>query len=94
MVSGDEAPGYARIVPRRDRKQRRDPRRLGLEVAVGLDVVDLEVEEPRPRLSRNCPRCGATGRIDLVDTAEQRAFLSCPECGSQWDTDRTSVRTL
>ena len=36
----------------------------------GLDVTE-----------RDCPECGGTGEVTVVDTAGWARFADCPECG-------------
>lgn len=40
---------------------------------------------------RVCGHCGAEARIDMIDMARARAYLTCRSCGNEWDTDRLQV---
>ena len=64
----------------------------GLEVAVGLPPEEAEPDEQTP-LGLACPTCHTRGHIDMIDTAARRAYLTCPRCGRNWDTDRSAIRT-
>jgi formate dehydrogenase maturation protein FdhE len=75
---------------RNDRSQ--EAREIGLAAAVGLQMAPDR--RPVPGVaSGHCPVCEAVGRIDMVDTAGQVAYLSCRRCGKEWVTDRAVVRT-
>ncbi len=64
---------------------------LGLEAAVGLPPEEPTLDDqPPPGLA--CPTCQTIGHIDMVDTAARRAYLTCPACGRNWDTDRSAIR--
>lgn len=74
----------------RTRHERRDDARtVGFEAAVGMHREDFaRVAEPE---GRSCSHCGAVGRIDMVDTARARAYLTCLQCGHEWDAARVAV---
>ncbi len=63
----------------------------GMEVAVGLPPAETDRAES-PALGLACPTCQTAGQIDMVDTAAGRAYLTCPRCGRNWDTDRSAIR--
>lgn len=42
-------------------------------------------------MGRTCHHCGAEARIDMIDMPRTRAYLTCLECGNEWDTDRDQV---
>ena len=65
-------------------------RELGLEVALGVDT-GANAREPDPAVRPGCPQCGRPGRIDIVDAAAQRAYLTCRSCGCAWATARLDV---
>lgn len=44
-----------------------------------------------PVAGRICGHCGAEARIDMIDMARTRAYLTCRSCGNEWDTDRLQV---
>ncbi|MDZ7673488.1 MAG: hypothetical protein U5K30_00220 [Acidimicrobiales bacterium] len=62
-------------------------RSLGFEAAVGLDTR-REPRDRRARSGRQCPHCATRGTVYMVDTARVRAYLVCPTCSHEWDTDR------
>lgn len=77
---------------RRRRTTRKQAREIGLAAAVGLQLTPDR--RPVPGVaSGHCPVCETVGRIDMVDTAAQVAYLSCRRCGKEWVTDREVVRT-
>ncbi len=63
----------------------------GLEVAVGLTPEEPTVDD-QPTAGLACPTCQTIGHIDMVDTAGGRAYLTCPRCERNWDTDRSAIR--
>lgn len=44
-----------------------------------------------PVAGRLCGHCGAEARVDMIDMARTRAYLTCLSCGNEWDTDRLQV---
>lgn len=40
---------------------------------------------------RICSHCGDEARVDMIDMARTRAYLTCLSCGNEWDTDRLHV---
>jgi hypothetical protein len=83
MIGGEMA------FTRRDGQTGHADRDAGFEAAVGLDT-----ERPRDEHAggRTCPHCGAVSRLDMVDMPRMRAYLTCPRCGNDWNTDRMQVQ--
>lgn len=76
-------------MPRTRREPRtRDAARAGFDAAVGLLNGVPRAERP---MGRTCHHCGAEARIDMIDMPRTRAYLTCLECGNEWDTDRDQV---
>ena len=72
----------------------RSPGDIGFEAAVGIAAQERPSRreaEPSRSLDLTCEHCGSTGRIDMVDTAGRRAYLTCPRCQRTWDTDRSVI---
>ena len=75
------------------RKSRQQARDIGLAAAVGLQLTPDR--RPVPGIaSGHCPVCEAVGRIDMVDTSTQVAYLSCRRCGKEWVSSKEVVRNV
>ena len=73
---------------RRDRDTERSDRDAGFNAGVGL----LRGRRRRDRVDgRTCAHCGAEARIDMIDMARTRVYLTCLSCGNEWDLDHLSV---
>ena len=73
---------------RRPDKDTRNDRDTGSYAAVGL-LSSRRGRAPVP--GRICAHCGAEARVDMIDMARTRAYLTCLSCGNEWDTDRLQV---
>lgn len=72
----------------------RSPGSIGFEAAVGIPSEEQHPagdEERASTLGLRCDHCDSAGRIDMVDAAAGRAYLTCPRCARTWDTDRSGV---
>lgn len=78
---------------RRRRTRARTERELGFDVAMG-DADPAEARRQPRAEGRRCAHCGAPGRVDIVDTARVRAYLTCRACGHEWEADRFDVMPL
>lgn len=68
-----------------------DVRVVGRDLALGIVDVPHRPSPGSSACGTECGTCGSPGRIEMIDTTVRRAYLSCPNCGRLWDTDRASV---
>lgn len=73
---------------RRPAQDTRDDKETGSRAAVGL-LSSRRRGAPVP--GRICSHCGDEARVDMIDMARTRAYLTCLSCGNEWDTDRLQV---
>ncbi|WP_436795882.1 hypothetical protein [Actinospongicola halichondriae] len=85
-LTSEEAPAMA--FGRRETRNDGPARSAGFDAAVGLVTGSRRA---RHLDGRECSHCGAEARIDMVDMPRTRAYLTCPDCGHTWDTDRMRV---
>ncbi len=79
--------GFTRRGPRSES----GARSAGLEAAVGLVTGGRRDRRQRGLL---CSHCGSQARVDMIDMPRTRAYLTCPECGHKWDTERMHVSQI
>lgn len=68
---------------------RRTARDSTIDTGSGVGLLASRRRAPVP--GRICGHCGAEARVDMIDMARTRAYLTCLSCGNEWDTDRLQV---
>lgn len=64
-------------------------RTQGVLAALGFEVHPPVGSDEPPGI--DCGTCHSRGRIDMIDMALRRAYLTCRRCGRTWDADRDAV---